>query len=229
MIILRNIQLIKNDFIEEINTFQTIISEKQNDFEMNLYLSFQKKGKLYKLGKHSANNDNNGMNTLFSQKFCDGVILWFVDNIVSVYIIELKKTATAHLKKIPFQFHASVLRALSDIAIIGSPLNYKKESNKNFKIQYNFIIGTVEEISLSSEIDGPLKYKTLPGYPSNLSNQLENYYRNIVFYNYDGIGNQVVFEFEKFVFDKVTQQQNHPIYKYSQEIPWIVKTRPTFS
>ena len=87
MIILRNIQLIKNDFIEEINTFQTIISEKQNDFEMNLYLSFQKKGKLYKLGKHSANNDNNGMNTLFSQKFCDGVILWFVDNIVSVYII----------------------------------------------------------------------------------------------------------------------------------------------
>ena len=44
MIILRNRQLIKNDFIEEINTFQTIISEKQNDFEMNLHLSFQKKG-----------------------------------------------------------------------------------------------------------------------------------------------------------------------------------------
>lgn len=43
MIILRNRQLIKDDFIEEINTFQTIISEKQNDFEMNLHLSFQKK------------------------------------------------------------------------------------------------------------------------------------------------------------------------------------------
>lgn len=43
MIILRNRQLIKDDFIKEINTFQTIISEKQNDFEMNLYLSFQKK------------------------------------------------------------------------------------------------------------------------------------------------------------------------------------------
>ena len=91
MIILRNTKLIKDDFIEEINTFQTTISEKQNDFEMNLHLSFQEKGKLYKLGMHSTHNDNNGMNTLFSQKFCDGVILWFVDNIVSVYIIELKK------------------------------------------------------------------------------------------------------------------------------------------
>ena len=104
MIILRNTKLIKCDFIEEINTFQTIISEKQNDFEMNLHLSFQKKGKLYKLGKH--NPDNNGMNTLFSQKFCDGIILWFVDNIVSVYIIELKKTATSYLDRIPVQFHA---------------------------------------------------------------------------------------------------------------------------
>ena len=47
MIILRNRQLIKDDFIEEINTFQTIISEKQNAFEMNLHLSFQEKGKLY--------------------------------------------------------------------------------------------------------------------------------------------------------------------------------------
>ena len=64
MIILRNRQLIKDDFIEEINTFQTIISEKQNDFEMNLHLSFQKKGKLYKLGKHHP--DNHGINTLFS-------------------------------------------------------------------------------------------------------------------------------------------------------------------
>lgn len=228
MIILRNRQLIKDDFIEEINTFQTIISEKQNDFEMNLHLSFQKKGKLYKLGKHSTHNDNNGMNTLFSQKFCDGVILWFVDNIVSVYIIELKKTATSYLDRIPFQFHASVLRALSDIAIIGSPLNYKKEPNKKFKIQYNFIIGTVEEKNLSSEIDGPLKYKTLPGYPSKFSDKLENYYRNIVFYNYDEIGNQVIFEFKKFVFDKVTQQQNHPIYKYSQEIPWIAETKSMF-
>ena len=173
---------------------------------MNLHLSFQEKGKLYKLGKHSIHNDNNGMNTLFSQKFCDGVILWFVDNIVSVYIIELKKTATSYLDRIPFQFHASVLRALSDIAIIGSPLNYKKEPNKKFKIQY----------------------KTLTGYPSKLSDKLENYYRNIVFYNYDEIGNQVIFEFEKFVFDKVTQQQNHPIYKYSQEIPWITETKSMF-
>lgn len=228
MIILRNRQLIKNDFIEEINTFQTIISEKQNNFEMSLHLSFQKKGKLYKLGKHTPTNDYNGMNTLFSQKFCDGVILWFVDNIVSVYIVELKKTATSYLDRIPFQFHASVLRALSDIAIIGSPLNYKKEPNKKFKIQYNFIIGTVEEKSLSSEIDGPFKYKTLPGYPSNLYDKLENYYRNIVLYNYDDIGNQVIFEFEKFVFDKITQQQNHPIYKYSQEIPWIAETKSMF-
>ncbi|CIQ31843.1 Uncharacterised protein [Streptococcus pneumoniae] len=223
MIILRNRQLIKNDFIEEINTFQTIISEKQNNFEMNLHLSFPQKGKLYKLGKHDP--DNNGMNTLFSQKFCDGIILWFVDNIVSVYIIELKKTATSYLEKIPVQFHISVLRALSDIAIISSPLNYKKEPNRNFKIQYNFIIGTVEEKSLSSEIDGPFKYKNLPGYPSNLSDKLENYYRNIVFYNYDDIGNKVIFEFEKFIFDKVTQQQNHSIYKYSQEIPWIAVTK----
>lgn len=43
MIILRNRQLIKNDFLEEVDTFQTIISEKQNEFEMNLHLSFQKK------------------------------------------------------------------------------------------------------------------------------------------------------------------------------------------
>lgn len=126
------------------------------------------------------------------------------------------------------QFHISVLRALSDIAIIGSPLNYKKEPNRNFKIQYNFIIGTVEEKSLSSEIDGPFKYKNLPGYPSNLSDKLENYYRNIVFYNYDDIGNKVIFEFEKFIFDKVTQQQNHSIYKYSQEIPWIAETKSMF-
>lgn len=97
MIILRNRQLIKNDFIEEINTFQTIISEKQNNFEMNLHLSFPQKGKLYKLGKHDP--DNNGMNTLFSQKFCDGIILWFVDNIVSVYIIELKKNCYIVFRK----------------------------------------------------------------------------------------------------------------------------------
>ena len=99
MIILRNSKLINCDFIEEINTFQTTISEKQNDFVMNLHLSFSEKGKLYKLGKHNPNN--NGMNTLFCPKFCDGIILWFVDNIVSVYIIELKKTATSHLEKIP--------------------------------------------------------------------------------------------------------------------------------
>ena len=72
MIILRNTKLINCDFIEEINTFQTIISEKQNNFEMNLHLSFPQKGKLYKLGKHYP--DNHGMNTLFSQTFCDGII-----------------------------------------------------------------------------------------------------------------------------------------------------------
>ena len=226
MIILRNTKLIKDDFIEEINSFQTIISEKQNDFVMNLQLSFPQKGKLYKLGKH--NPDNNGMNTLFSQKFCDGIILWFVDNIVSVYIIELKKTATSYLSKIPEQFHASVLRALSDIAIIGSPLNYKKEPNRNFKIQYNFIIGTIEEATLSSEIGGPLSYKTLPGYPSNDSPILENYYRNIVLYNCRAIGNQITFGFEKIVFDKVSQQQKCTVYASSQEIPWIVETKSMF-
>lgn len=226
MIILRNTKLINCDFIEEINTYQTIISEKQNDFVMNLQLSFPQKGKLYKLGKH--NPDNNGMNTLFSQKFCDGIILWFVDNIVSVYIIELKKTATSYLSKIPEQFHASVLRALSDIAIIGSPLNYKKEPNRNFKIQYNFIIGTIEEATLSSEIVGPLSYKTLPGYPSNDSPTLENYYRNIVLYNCRAIGNQIIFGFEKIVFDKVSQQQKCTVYASSQEIPWIVETKSMF-
>ena len=50
----------------------TIISEKRDDFEMNLHLSFPQKGKLYKLGKHYP--DNHGMNTLFSQTFCDGII-----------------------------------------------------------------------------------------------------------------------------------------------------------
>ena len=226
MIILRNRQLIKDDFIEEINTFQTIISEKQNDFEMNLHLSFQKKGKLYKLGKH--NPDNNGMNTLFSQKFCDGIILWFVDNIVSVYIIELKKTATSYLEKIPVQFHTSVLRALSDIAIIGSPLNYKKEPNRNFKIQYNFIIGTVEEAPLPSKIEGTLKYKNLPGSPSKDSPILENYYKNIVLYNCSVIENQILFGFEKFVFNKAFQQHNYTVYECSQEIPWIVETKSMF-
>ena len=49
-----------------------IISGKRDDFEMNLHLSFLQKGKLYKLGKHHP--DNHGMNTLFSQKFCDGII-----------------------------------------------------------------------------------------------------------------------------------------------------------
>ena len=226
MIILRNTKLINCDFIEEINTFQTIISEKQNNFEMNLHLSFPQKGRLYKLGKH--NPDNNGMNTLFSQKFCDGIILWFVDNIVSVYIIELKKTATSYLEKIPVQFHTSVLRALSDIAIIGSPLNYKKEPNRNFKIQYNFIIGTVEEAPLSSEIEGIFKHKNLPGSPSNYSPILENYYKNIVLYNCSLIENQILFEFEKFVFNKVSQKQNCTVYECSQEIPWIVKTKYMF-
>lgn len=228
MIILRNTKLINCDFIEEINTFQTTISEKRNDFVMNLHLSFQKKGKLYKLGKHTQTSDDNGMNTLFSQKFCDGVILWFVDNIVSVYIIELKKTATSYLAKIPVQFHASVLRALSDIAIIGSPLNYKKEPNRNFKIQYNFIIGTVEEAPLSSEIGGPLSYKTLPGYPSKCSPILENYYRNIVLYNCRAIGNQIIFGFEKIVFDKVSQKQKCTVYASSQEIPWTVEAKSMF-
>ena len=228
MIILRNRQLIKNDFIEEINTFQTIISEKQNDFEMNLHLSFQKKGKLYKLGKHTPTNDYNGMNTLFSQKFCDGVILWFVDNIVSVYIIELKKTATSYLDRIPVQFHASVLRALSDIAIIGSPLNYKKEPNRNFKIQYNFIVGTVEEAPLSSKMEGIFKYKDLPGSPSGSSPMLENYYKNIVLYNYRAIGNQIIFGFEKIVFDKVSEHQKCTVYASSQKIPWIVETKSMF-
>lgn len=228
MIILRNRQLIKNDFIEEINTFQTIISEKQNDFEMNLHLSFQKKGKLYKLGKHTPTNDYSGMNTLFSQKFCDGVILWFVDDIVSVYIIELKKTATSYLESIPVQFHTSVLRALSDIAIIGSPLNYKKEPNRNFKIQYNFIIGTVEEAPLSSRTEGIFKYKDLTGSPSNYSPILENYYKNIVLYNCRAIGNQIIFEFEKIVFDEVSQQQKCTVYSSSQDIPWIVETKSMF-
>ena len=226
MIILRNSKLINCDFIEEINTFQTTISEKQNDFVMNLHLSFSEKGKLYKLGKH--NPDNNGMNTLFCPKFCDGIILWFVDNIVSVYIIELKKTATSHLEKIPVQFHTSVLRALSDIAIIGSPLNYKKEPNRNFKIQYNFIIGTVEEAPLPSKIEGTLKYKNLPGSPSKDSPILENYYKNIVLYNCSLIENQILFEFEKFVFNKVSQKQNCTVYECNQEIPWIVKTKYMF-
>lgn len=227
MIILRNTKLINCDFIEEINTFQTTISEKQNDFVMNLHLSFPKKGKLYKLGKH--NPDNNGMNTLFSQKFCDGIILWFVDNIVSVYIIELKKTATSHLEKIPVQFHTSILRALSDIAIIGSPLNYKKEPNRNFKIQYNFIIGTVEEALLPSKIEGTLKYKDLPGSPSKDSPILENYYKNIALYNCRAIGNQILFGFEKFVFAKVNEIDNCKIYEYKQAVPWIVETRSAFS
>ncbi len=226
MIILRNTKLINCDFIEEINTFQTTISEKQNDFVMNLYLSFPQKGKLYKLGKH--NPDNNGMNTLFSQKFCDGIILWFVDNIVSVYIIELKKTATSYLDRIPVQFHASVLRALSDIAIIGSPLNYKKEPNRNFKIQYNFIIGTVEEAPLSSKMEGTLKYKNLPGSPNKDSPILENYYKNIVLYNCRAIGNQILFGFEKFVFAKVNEIDNCKIYEYKQAVPWIVETKSMF-
>jgi hypothetical protein len=226
VIILRNTKLINCDFIEEINTFQTTISEKQNDFVMNLHLSFPQKGKLYKLGKH--NPDNNGMNTLFSQKFCDGIILWFVDNIVSVYIIELKKTATSYLDRIPVQFHASVLRALSDIAIIGSPLNYKKEPNRNFKIQYNFIIGTVEEAPLSSKMEGIFKYKDLPGSPSGNSPMLENYYKNIVLYNYRAIGNQIIFGFEKIVFNKVSQHQKCTVYASSQEIPWIVETKSMF-
>jgi hypothetical protein len=226
VIILRNTKLINCDFIEEINTFQTTISEKQNDFVMNLYLSFPQKGKLYKLGKH--NPDNNGMNTLFSQKFCDGIILWFVDNIVSVYIIELKKTATSYLDRIPVQFHASVLRALSDIAIIGSPLNYKKEPNRNFKIQYNFIIGTVEEAPLSSKMEGTLKYKNLPGSPNKDSPILENYYKNIVLYNCRAIGNQILFGFEKFVFAKVNEIDNCKIYEYKQAVPWIVETKSMF-
>ncbi|WP_455158337.1 hypothetical protein [Streptococcus sp.] len=223
---MRNTKLINCDFIEEINTFQTTISEKQNDFVMNLYLSFPQKGKLYKLGKH--NPDNNGMNTLFSQKFCDGIILWFVDNIVSVYIIELKKTATSYLDRIPVQFHASVLRALSDIAIIGSPLNYKKEPNRNFKIQYNFIIGTVEEAPLSSKMEGTLKYKNLPGSPNKDSPILENYYKNIVLYNCRAIGNQILFGFEKFVFAKVNEIDNCKIYEYKQAVPWIVETKSMF-
>ena len=46
MIILRNTKLINCDFIEEINTFRTTISEEQNDFVMNLHLSFPQKGKV---------------------------------------------------------------------------------------------------------------------------------------------------------------------------------------
>ena len=168
------------------------------------------------------------MNTLFCPKFCDGIILWFVDNIVSVYIIELKKTATSHLEKIPVQFHTSVLRALSDIAIIGSPLNYKKEPNRNFKIQYNFIIGTVKEAPLPSKIEGTLKYKGLPGSPSKDSPILENYYKNIVLYNCSVIENQILFGFEKFVFNKAFQQHNYTVYECSQEIPWIVETKSMF-
>lgn len=151
-----------------------------------------------------------------------------MDNIVSVYIIELKKTATSYLDRIPVQFHASVLRALSDIAIIGSPLNYKKEPNRNFKIQYNFIIGTVEEAPLSSKMEGIFKYKDLPGSPSGNSPMLENYYKNIVLYNYRAIGNQIIFGFEKIVFNKVSQHQKCTVYASSQEIPWIVETKSMF-
>ena len=49
-----------------------IISGKRDDLEMDLHLSFPQKGKLYKLGKYHP--DNHRINTLFSQKFCDGII-----------------------------------------------------------------------------------------------------------------------------------------------------------
>ena len=73
------------------------------------------------------------------------------------------------------QFHASILRALSDIAIIASPLNDQKEPNKQLKIQYHVMIGTVEEASLPDKIEGPLRYRTSPAYPSHIGSQLEHY------------------------------------------------------
>ena len=73
-----------------------------------------------------------------------------------------------------------------------------------------------------------MKYKNLPGSPSKDSPILKNYYKNIVLYNCSLIENQILFEFEKFVFNKVSQQQNCTVYECSQEIPWIVKTKSMF-
>lgn len=68
----------------------------------------------------------------------------------------------------------------------------------------------------------------MPGSPSKDSPILENYYKNIVLYNCSLIENQILFEFEKFVFNKVSQKQNCTVYECNQEIPWIVKTKYMF-
>ncbi|HEL1614021.1 TPA: hypothetical protein TXL52_002137 [Streptococcus suis] len=213
-------RLIENTFLEEIYDYKTEIIEhqEQQKFEMRLKISFPENGKVFKLGKH--NPDDLGMNKLVWKKCPDGMFLQIDDTnkVIDVFIFELKKTATSHLQKIPEQFHAGILNALSDIAIIHSPLDYSNDSLFiNFQINYHFFIGTTTTIS-NKQPRG--KSRILTGAPDPANPQLEDYQRGIVKMNCNVVGNQVItFKFKELCFTFVETDSNEvAIYNFDYYI-----------
>lgn len=206
--ILYHYNLIKSDYIKKLPNHTVTIEEKQESFTMTLELVFPKEGELYLLGKH--NPDDSGMNTLLFDKFPDGVILWCRDNRVDVFVMELKKTATAYLERIPSQLHMGVLRALADIAILHSETDYQLNQvvRNDLEISYTFFIGTVNEKSLVAPKGLP-SLKTTPGVPARDNDKLVAYHDGYVYYNCSNLGKRIRMSFEKLKFSRVGISENY--------------------
>ncbi|HEM3484267.1 hypothetical protein [Streptococcus suis] len=213
-------RLIENAFLEEISDYKTEIIEhqEQQKFEMRLKISFPENGKIFKLGRH--NPDDLGMNKLVWKKCPDGMFLRIddINKVIDIFIFELKKTATSHLDKIPQQFHAGILRALSDIAIIHSPLDYSNDSFLiNFRINYHFFIGTTITFNNKQPRGMP---RTLTGAPNPEHPRLIDYQKGIVKMNCDAVGEQdVAFKFKELFFNFVKTDSNGvAIYNFDHNI-----------
>ncbi|MGQ7355243.1 hypothetical protein ACTGXY_10535 [Streptococcus suis] len=208
--------MIKNIFLEKISDYKIEIIEHSKDqkFEMCLKIFFPEKGRIFKLGQH--NPDDLGMNTLIWSRCPDGIVLRIdeKDGLIDIFIFELKKTAISHLNKIPSQFHAGVLRALSDISIIHSPFDFSNDEFLiNFRIKYHFFIGTTATFCVEQP-KGVIR--TIPGTPSPENPLFKNYMNGIVKMSCKEVGNQdIVFKFQELIFKSEGIDSNgFDIYNY---------------
>lgn len=197
-----NLDYFDSNLVKKLDNEKVFISEDQRrnqKFIMNLDIMFEDCQSVYQLVENG--DEKTKIKFLSLKQFPDGVFIKEVnENEYEIVVIELKKTATSHLRKIPKQLHSGILNAVSllNLSVIGFPNNSPQIQQKEINIRYKLYVGAVEHGETKSVGKGLTAPKFIPGRILESSNEKQLYDNNKV--SYKDKGKTIEFCIEKLRF-----------------------------
>lgn len=178
------------DLVRKLQNNEALINENQiknQKFIMNLTMKFEDCESVYQLVENG--DENTKIKFLSLKKFPDGVFIKEkTENEYEIVVVELKKTATSHLRKIPKQLHSGILNAISllNLSCVGISNHSQQIQQRQLNVSYKLYVGSVNHGEKTILPEGIMRPKVIPGQILPSNNEKILYDSNIVSYKENG-------------------------------------------